>query len=243
MTHIATRWVLIGLVTLVTPLSGCARWIDLQGPDEAIQASIAYAVSDQDRVPLIVERFHRLQNGAAHPVTDDLERRVLHEVQDTRLFSALVPFGKPGVEAGEKTVIARITFHETVEPHAGEAAWKGFVIGASMFLLSPFLELEYDYTAKASVELERWDGAIKRYEAGAAGTARYQLFGAHPLVIEELKDQVTEACLRELTDQLVRDTPFYMAGGTPLPAGGTRMITVKTRKPTGAVPISTVISE
>ena len=43
--------------------------------------------------------------------------------------------------------------------------WKGIVIGASMYLLTPFLPFEYDYAAHLSLELERWDGQIKRYES------------------------------------------------------------------------------
>ena len=90
------------------------------------------------------------------------------------------------------------------------------VIGASMFLLSPFIELKYDYAARASLELERWDGAVKRYEARSAGTARYHLFGASPLMIDELKGHVTEACFMDLMEQVVRDTNFYVAGSSAL---------------------------
>ena len=83
----------------------------------------------------------------------------------------------------EKSVRARLLFDEAVDPHAGSAAWKGIVIGASMYLLAPFIPLEYDYAAHLSLELERWDGQIKRYESQSAGTARYYLFGATPIMV------------------------------------------------------------
>jgi len=86
-----------------------------------------------------------------------------------------------------------------------------------MFLLSPVIDLDYDYAAEASLELGRWDGQIKRYKARSAGTAHYTVFAASPTMIGELKGQVTEACLTELMDQLIRDTNFYMASSTPLP--------------------------
>ena len=133
-------------------------------------------------------------------------------------------------------VTARLTMDETIDPHPGEAAWKGFVIGASMFLLSPVIELDYDYAAQASLELEHWDGQVKHYQARSSGRVRYNLFGATPIMIEELKGQVTAVCLNELMDQLVRDTTHYMASGTPLPDSAIRTMTVKARKPVATTP-------
>jgi hypothetical protein len=114
-----------------------------------------------------------------------------------------------------------------------------------MFLLSPMIELDYDYAAQVSLELERWDGQVKRYEARSSGTAHYTLFGATPIMIGELKGQVTEACLTELMDQLVQDTNFYVASSAPLLDSPILTVTVKARKslPSPAslsiVPIST----
>ena len=114
-----------------------------------------------------------------------------------------------------------------------------------MFLLSPAIELDYDYAAQATLELERWDGQVKRYEARSAGTAHYNVFGATPILIDELKGQVTEACLSDLMDQLVRDTGFYVASSTPLPDSPIRSVTVQARKPArtpaprSVVPVST----
>ncbi|OGW47928.1 MAG: hypothetical protein A2V62_09720 [Nitrospirae bacterium RBG_19FT_COMBO_58_9] len=181
------------------------------------------------------------QNGAPQNPSAEVERRILNTVQETRLFSTLLPLGENVASLGEKAVTARITFDETVEPHSGAAAWKGFVIGASMFLLSPVIELHYDYAAKATLELERWDGQVKRYEAQSSGTAHYNLFGATPIMIGELKGEVTEACLTELMDQLVRDTTFYMASNTPLPDSSKLTVTVKARKPSGPSASSSVI--
>jgi hypothetical protein len=115
-----------------------------------------------------------------------------------------------------------------------------------MFLLSPVIELHYDYAAQASLELERWDGEIKHYEAQSVGTAHYNLFGASPVVIDGLKGQVTEACLNDLMDQLVRDTAFYVAGNTPLPDSPIRTVTVKGHRarpsPRSAAPVPVSLS-
>ena len=51
------------------------------------------------------------------------------------------------------------------------------------------------------------------------------------MMIGELKGQVTEACLIDLMDQLVRDTNFYMASNTALPNSPILTVTVKARTP------------
>lgn len=231
MTHHLFRWTLLGLAGLAFTTSGCTRWIDVI-PSSALQLeSITRSIPNDERVPLVMDGFRMMQNSAPQNPSTEVERRILNTMQETRLFSTLVPLGGNVASLGDKQVTARITFDETIDPHSGAAAWKGFVISASMFLLSPVIELNYDYAARASLELERWDGQVKRYEARSAGTAHYNLFGATPIMIGELKGQVTEACLNDLMEQLVRDTSFYMANSSPLPDSPVLTVTVRARNP------------
>ncbi len=246
MTTYAFRWLALGLVGFVLcGMTACTRWIDVIPPSSGPQETIAHSLPSDERVPLVMDTFRLSQNGTPQHPSPDVERRVLYAVQETRLFSTLVPLGGTPASTGGKTVIARLTFDETIDPHTGHTAFKGIVIGASMFLLSPIIELDYDYAAQASLEVERWDGQVKRYEARSSGTAHYHLFGATPIMIEELKGQVTEACLNDLMAQLVRDTTLYMASKTPLPDSPIDAVTVRARKPTptpavrSLIPVST----
>lgn len=231
-------------IILATAL-GCAHTVDVMPSSTTGQDTAAQSIVDNERVPFVVETFRQSQNGSAQNPSSELERRILNSVQETSLFSALVPLGGAYDTVGGKMVAARLAIDETIDSHSGETALKGIAIGASMFLLSPFIGLNYDYAAQASLELERWDGRVDRYEARAAGTAHYNLFGASPTVIAELKGRVTEACLQDLMAQLVRDTELYMASKTPLPASMIRTVTVKAHRPAGAaaalpmVPVST----
>jgi hypothetical protein len=243
------QWTILGLVGLTTTTTvGCTRWIDVIPSSTSRQESVTQSILNDERVPLVMDGFRMTQNGAPQNPSTEVEHRILNTVQETRLFSTLVPLGGNAASLGDKVVTARITFDETIDPHSGETAWKGFVIGASMFLLSPMIELDYDYAAQASLELERWDGQVKRYEARSAGTAHYTLFAATPILIGELKGQVTEACLTELMDQLIQDTSFYVASSTPLPDSPIVSVTVKARRPLpspttlSVVPVSTTPS-
>jgi hypothetical protein len=237
---IYARWSVLGLVGFVLcGLTACTRWIDVKPPSSGPHETISHALSSDERVPLVMDTFRLSQNGTPQNPSPEAERRVLNAVQETRLFSTLVPLGGASVLPDGKAVTARVTFDETIDTHSGHTALKGIVIGASMFLLSPIIELDYDYTAQAHLELERWDGHVTHYEARSSGTAHYNLFGASPVVINELKGQVIETCLNSLMNQLVQDTPLYMASKTPLPASMIHTVTVKARRPAtlqGALP-------
>ena len=219
----------IGLLSLATV--GCTRWIALAPESNSRLKPAAQSIPAEERVPLVIDHLHLTRNGAPGPFPTDLERQVAGAVQNTHLFSALMAFGDAAPARSEKTVLARLTLDETIDPHSGTAAWKSFLIGASMFLLSPIMELEYDYAAQATLELERWDGHVTRYEAQASGTAHYNVFGATPLMIEELKGRVLDACLVELIDRMIQDTPAYLASSAPHPDPAIRSISVTSRKP------------
>lgn len=239
------HWSVLGISGLaILAAAGCARSIAVVPPSNDLQESSAQSVPDDDRVPFVMDTFRLSQNGAPQNPSSEVERRVLNAVRETRLFSTLVPLGGTLASLGGKVVTARVTFDEMIDPHSGDTALKGIVIGASMFLLSPIIELDYDYAAQARLELERWDGEVKRYEARSSGTVRYNLFGASPIMIDELKGQVTEACLDALMSQLVRDTNLYLASNTPMPASTIRTVTVGARRSASstaslpAVPVS-----
>ena len=237
---------ILGLVVLTTTTTvGCTtRWIDVSPSPTNRENPVTQSILNDERVPFVMDGFRMTQNGAAQNPSTEVEHRILNTVHETQLFSTLVPLGGNVAPQGNKVVTARITFDETIDSHAGETAWKGFLIGASMFLLSPVVDLDYDYAAEASLELGRWDGQVKRYTARSAGTAHYTVFAASPTMIGELKGQVTEACLTDLMDQLVRDTNFYLASSAPLPDLPIVSVTVKARKPQpspaspSAVPVS-----
>jgi hypothetical protein len=233
---------MLGLVGFAATSLGCSRWIDMM-PSSTLQTEPATrSIPAEARVPITVDGFRFIQNGAPQNPPPGAEHRFLNAVQETHLFSSVIPLGGSPSSLGDKIVLARLTLNETIDPRSGETAWKGFVIGASMFLLSPVIELEYDYAAHTSLELERWDGQVRRYEARSAGTVRYNLFGATPIMIDELKGQVTEACLNELMQQLVLDTDLYTANSTPVPDLADRSVTVKSRRSVTVAPAAPVIS-
>lgn len=216
---------------LIVATGGCAQSIALAPSSFERPDSLTQSIREDERVPFVLNSFRVLLNGAPQNPSSDLERRILNSVQETRLFSLTLPLGTTQAPSEGKAISARITVEEAIDSHSGETALKGILVGASMFLLSPVITLNYDYGVKASLELERWDGQIKRYEARSSGAAQYNLFGATPVLIDELKGQVTEACLSELIHHLLHDGHFYVASSAPLSDSSIRSVTVKAPLP------------
>ena len=223
--------------------TGCSHWIELATPTEAVAPTDATVATDA-RMPLLLETIRVTHNGSSIAPPALLERQVLGAIEATRLFSQHYQSGHSQPDAGNARVTLRLSIDNVVEPHAGQAAWRGFVISASMFTLAPFISLNYDYGAEMSLEMERWDGQIKRYHATSKGSAHYNLFGANPEVIEQLKGQVTEVCLSSLLNQVIQDSPFYLAQKEQSQGSPIRTVSVGVRRSTPrAISVSQPIAE
>jgi hypothetical protein len=223
--------------------TGCSHWIELAGPTDAAPP-ISATVATDARVPLLLETIRVTLNGSSIAPPTILERQVLGAIEATRLFSQLYQSGYTQPAADQARVTVRLSIDNLVEPHAGQAAWRGFVVGASMFALAPFISLNYDYGAEMSLEMERWDGQIKRYIATSNGSAHYNLFGASPDVIEQLKGEVTEACLSSLLNQVIQDSDFFLASSEHSQDKPIRFVSVGVRHSSPRViPVSQPIAD
>jgi len=223
--HILTVLVLIGAVS-----SGCNRSIDILPAVPSGTETAAATIASTERVPLILDQAKISQNGAPQNPSTELDRRLLGSLQSLNLFSHLSLAETAPPVADEKAIVAHLTIDDAVDSHPGEAAWKGVVIGTSMFLLAPVMELHYDYGTHLTLELERWDGTVKTYHAESSGTARYNLFSASPSMIAELKGHVMEAGITDLMHQLVKDATFYNASSAPVTERTIHSVSVKAKR-------------
>jgi hypothetical protein len=232
-TKLARHWIIAGVCggVFVTLISGCARSIELSPSTTRNPETGAREITRAEQVPLIMDSVRVTRNGSPQNLSAETEQRVLIRLREIGLFSRLGNMDAAEPATTEKFVRARLLFDESIEPHSGAVAWKGILIGASMFLLSPFIQMDYDYATHVTLELERWDGQVKRYEGRSSGAAHYHLFSATPLMIEELKGQVTESSLTALMNQVVHDTPFYYASSAPIADRQIRSVSVKSRRP------------
>lgn len=205
----------ITLAALMLALLGCERWMRVPEPPAPETVAARPVAATSAKSPLLLHPIVTVQNGSPQNPSLEMERRVAGLLQDTSLFSHTILAGLAEPPAGGH-VEARVLIDERIDPHTGQTAWRGFLIGASMFTLTPWIPLEYDYASRMTLELRRWDGQVKRYAASAEGTAFFHLFGATTLTAGELKGKVTAVCLADLRNQLVKDAGFFTATDTAL---------------------------
>lgn len=242
--HIFSRPLIGSVLAITLGLgTGCSHWIELEAPADTAPSASATVATDA-RVPLLLETIRVTHNGSSIAPPAILERQVLSAIEATRLFSQHYQSGHAQPATSQARVTVRLSIDNLVEPHAGQAAWRGLLVGASMFTLAPFIPLNYDYGAQMSLEMERWDGQTKHYSATSNGSAHYYLFGANPEVIEQLKGQVTEACLSSLLDQVIQDSTFFLAGTMQPQDRPIRTVSVAVRRPSSrAVPVSRPLTD
>lgn len=231
--------IIVSCGLMVTLTTGCSRWIELKSTADSSPASSAREIARAEQVPLVMDSVDITRNGSPQNSSPETEQRVLGTLREIGLFSHLSDTNSNEPPASQKFIRARLLLDEAIDSHPGDVAWKSIVIGASMFTLAPFIPLEYDYSARLTLELERWDGRVKRYESQSAGTAHYKMFGATPVMIDELKGHVTESCLTSLMEQVVHDTAFYTASSAPILDRPIRSVSVKSKRSTlPPVPVS-----
>ena len=176
---LSLRWAIFGCCGLLLTLTtGCARWVELKAMPDSNQEPNVRAIARSEQVPLVMESISNTRNGSPQHLSLETEQRLLGTLRKIGLFSHLGGMDSTEPPAGGKFIRARLLFDEDIDQHAGDKAWKSLVIGASMFILTPLIPLDYDYAAHMTLELERWDGQVKRYESQSAGTSHYQLFSA-----------------------------------------------------------------
>lgn len=232
--HVTSSHIMVVLVLVGAASAGCTRSIDVLPSTASHTEAATASIETTERVPLVLDTVQISQNGAPQNPSTELDRRVLGSLQSLNLFSRLSLAEQATVATDEKAIIAHLAVDDAIDSHPGEAAWKGFAIGASMFLLAPVMDLHYDYGTRLTLELERWDGTVKTYHAESSGTARYNLFSASPSMVTELKGHVMEAGITDLLGQLVKDTTFYNASSAPVIERTIHSVSVKPRRPAPA---------
>lgn len=105
---------------------GCNRWIDGVPSSLDPMESVTKSIVKEERVPFVMDGFRLVQNGASQDPPSEIERRFLNAVQETHLFSTLIPIDGNRISLGDKAVTARLTMEGTIDPRSGSTAWKGF---------------------------------------------------------------------------------------------------------------------
>jgi len=205
------RLVACALITLaVLATTGCAPRLRIEKQPPFSEA--VHPVPRGSSPAVLISTTARL-NGTEVATSEAFRNRVVEKVRESGAFSAV--FDSP--LNGERPVQLRIRANETVDPHTAAAFWKGFLVGFSLFTLSPAIPFSIDYSLDLSMDAEWQDDRETHYQSSAAGYVSmnwFQLFDQTNGM--RLTGEVSSAALNSLVNELARDAAVHQH--VPVPA-------------------------
>lgn len=209
-TQVNSRRLLLFLFVAASAI-GCSPRIQLERQPPLRGEVHARAHID---VPAVLVSINTQLNGGDVATSDAFRSRFTDKLREAGIFSAVLSSPDPGTRPAELRLAAR----ESLDPHTTAAFWKGFAIGATLFILSPAIPFDVDYALDLSLEVAWPDGETSHYESGASGTLSanyFQVFDQSNVV--KMTGEVSGAALNGLVNQLADDAPRHASVSTTQP--------------------------
>lgn len=188
-----------GLLMVALTSTGCSPRISVKKPlnSEAIQ------VAERGDRPALLVSVTTLLNGTEVSTSSDFRTRVLDKVRESRAFSEV---SDTGTETD--AIELRVTARETLDGHTAAAFWKGFLVGFTLFTLSPAIPFYLDYSLDISLEARWQRDQLRRYESRASGQMSMNYFQVFDQA-NRLKfvGDVSTSALNGVVNALVQDRP------------------------------------
>lgn len=197
------------VLLLLFALTGCtSHWANVEiTPEGADFAPSSHISPKESKCVAVMNDLRVKSNGFDVNASADFQRRFISNVKDTRVFSNVVsemPATKP-----ERYVDLALAVSEKQDSKQGANMAKGFLIGLSIYTLTPVIPLSYDFESEMLLQATRWDGKTRQYTAKGKGTEAYHLFANAHAAGNELRAQVTNNNINALMSQLVSDADFF----------------------------------
>lgn len=182
--------------------AGCAsHWVSIEEKSPGAE-TFTPAVKKGTEVACL-SRVTVMQNGVEVTPNQDWIKRFSDKLRDTQVMSTLTN------DHNCNGTSFNLTVSNTIDSHQGANATKGFFIGATLFLLTPALPLNIDFSSEMTLDATRPNGTAKRYTAKSAGSAWWHYFGNNILAGQELGSTITNNNTNAVMNQVVADSDFY----------------------------------
>jgi hypothetical protein len=141
-------------------------------------------------------------DGKPAVMASSFKDRLLEELRRTQNFKAV--YGDDQAIPERQKIRFAVAVAERMNYNNALGAIKGFFIGASFFILSPFIPIYADYTTELRLTVEKPDGSQRDYTGYATGESEHYFF-SHGDYYPDLVRQVTDAALHDLSAKMAND--------------------------------------
>jgi hypothetical protein len=162
----------------------------------------AESVASKPTYSAVLVSTSATMDGKLTVMNSPFKDRLLQALRLLGAFSSVYGDDQPIPE--KRKVKVSLNIAERLEYNNVLGAIKGFVIGASFFVLSPVIPIYADYTTELRLQVEKPDGRIRQY-TGFASAESEPFFFSHGEYYADLTQQVTDAALRDLSAKLAND--------------------------------------
>lgn len=197
----------ITLLFLTLLVVGCSSWTVIKDRPVLSESVSETSMPVQQTQPAFLKDYRGITDGVESNINQDFVNRFLNAVGRTGLFTP-VRAGAPD-QGVQRYVTMALTVREGRDTHQGDAAWKGALMGLSLYLLAPVLPLQYDFDSQMDLTVALIDGRKKQYTARGSGTANFHIFANAPRAGQDVEGQVTSANINSLMNQIIKDSVFY----------------------------------
>jgi len=180
--------------------SGCGMKVTFKPPfPETVKTD---NVAGKPRYSSVLMYASATMDGTPTVINPPFKDRLLEALRQSNVFENV--YGDDQAIPETRKVRLALTTTERMDYNNVLGAIKGFVIGASFFVLSPFIPIYADYTTELRLQVEKPDGSQRQYTGYAAGESEHYFF-SHGDYYPDLTKQVTDAALRDLSAKLTND--------------------------------------
>lgn len=199
----------IPVLLLLAPSLGCAPRVrlDRTPPDATAVRSIGPGEGSAELFSVTTKL-----NGTEQTPNENFRKRVVDKIRESGVFRQV----SDQPVAGGNAARLKLTADEHIDGHAGVAFWKGFLVGFSLFTLSPAIPFHVDYAIDLTLDVDLATGGSRRYTSGATGTVSqnyFQLIGGSGTA--KLTGDVSTAALNGLVNSIGRDVAAYGRSAEP----------------------------
>lgn len=187
-------------------LTGCTlHWNKIETKPDGADNFVPYS-GGAERCSAVFADLRVKQNGLDVNASTDFQKRFATALKDTKLFESVLV--EPTTSMPSRHVTFSLKVNENQDTNQGANVTKGFIIGLSLYVLTPIIPLSYDFESEMILQAARWDGKTKDYTAKGKGSAGYHLFANAPVAGNELRAVITNNNVNALMNQLVNDLEF-----------------------------------
>jgi hypothetical protein len=194
------RWLLLVALTVNLAASGCAMRVTMKAPfPENVQVESG---THKPRYSAVLLSTFATTNGSLSVINPSFRERFVQSVRESGVFTAV--YGDDQAILEKQKAKLSLNVSERFYYNNALGALKGFIIGASFFILSPFIPLYADYTIELRLKVEKPDGSYKEY-TGYASAESEHFFFSHGEYYADLTTKVTDAALQDMSAKLAND--------------------------------------